>query len=203
MVETKTIPGVELVKVGRWEISTGTWNVTPRLLRAARDAHASAAVPRPIVKLGHVDDRFDGEPALGQVANIRLADGGRTLVGDLVGVPAWLSDVAASAYPRRSVEAVHDVEMPDGTKYPLVLTAVALLGVTRPGISTLADIGELFGVAASAGTPVTLTRASSPAPRRADALTARQRAQLKVAATRRRHRTAIAALTLHDTRKDR
>ncbi|QII05904.1 hypothetical protein BH93_11440 [Rhodococcoides fascians A25f] len=203
MVETKTIASVELVKVGKWSVSTGTFNATPHLLRAAQKAHASGAVPRPIIKLGHVDPRFDGEPALGQVENIRLADSDQTLVGDLVGVPAWLSDIAASAFPRRSIEAVHDVVMPDGTKYPLVLTAVSLLGVTRPGISTLADIGDLFGVAvaASAGTPVTLTRASA-APRGTDTLTARQRAQIKVAATRRRHRTATAALKLHESRKD-
>src|SRR5262249_39026179 len=39
---------------------------------------------------------------------------------------------------------------PDGTVWPLVIQAVALLGGTAPGIETLADITDLYGVAASA-----------------------------------------------------
>lgn len=200
--DLRTIAGVELVKVGRWQVSTGPWRVTPELLAAAVDAHRDGKLPAPVVKIGHDDERFDGEPALGRVVNLRLADAGRTLVGDFAGVPGWLAEIAASAFPRRSVEAVHDLELSDGTKYPLVLTAVALLGVTRPGITTLADLRDLYGVAASAGTPVRLTegvsQAHTPDPagvsRPRPTLTAAQRVQLRAAAQRRRHRAATAIL---------
>ncbi|MDV8065540.1 hypothetical protein R4P64_03380 [Rhodococcus sp. IEGM 1366] len=197
--DLRTIPGVELVKTGTWEISTGTWHVTAELLAAAKASHESGTIPRPIVKLGHVDERFDGEPALGYIDNLQIRDDGNTLVGDLVGVPAWLATIAASAYPNRSVEAVHDLEF-DGTAHPLVLTAVALLGVTKPGISTLtslADVRELYDVAASAGTPVTITLPGKGV-QISHTLTPRQRVMVRAAAARRRHRAAqqiIAAIT--------
>lgn len=198
--DLRTIRGVELIKTGRWEISTGTWEVTPELIAAAKAAHESGTIPRPIVKLGHVDERFDGEPALGIVGNLQITDDGHTLIGDLEGVPAWLADVVASAYPNRSVEGVHNLKLPDGTSHAFALTAVALLGVTRPGIPTLAGlqrVHELYGIAASAGTPVSITM-TTPAVDPADALTPRQRVQIRAAGNRRRHRAAtqiIAAIT--------
>ncbi|MBM4695295.1 hypothetical protein GS434_17285 [Rhodococcus hoagii] len=152
-----TVPGVELIKVGSWDISTGKWNVTPKLLHSAVEAATAGVVRRPPLKLGHDDPRFDGEPAVGYIDNLRITDGGRTLVGDYVGVPKWLADVLATAYPSRSVEGVHDVEGRDGTKYPFVLTACALLGVTNPGITSIADLPAHFGVAAKAVT-ATFTR---------------------------------------------
>lgn len=216
MVDLRTIPGVELVKTGTWDISTGRWKVTPELIAAAVAAHNSGALPKPILKLGHVDERFDGEPALGWVDNLRTADGGNTLVGDFMGCPAWLADIAASAYPNRSVEAVHGLTLPDGTVHPLALTAVALLGVTRPGIGTLAtiqDVAALYGVsesvaqntdwltsvAASTGTPVTLRFSAAAGP--GSALTPRQRVHIRAAAARRRHRRAQAALDIIDRKE--
>lgn len=89
--------------------------------------------------------------------------------------------------------------------------AVALLGVTRPGIGTLATIGDiasLYGVAesvaqntdwltsvaASAGTPVTLRFSAASGP--SSTLTPRQRVLIRAAASRRRHRRAQAALDI-------
>ncbi|MBM4726056.1 hypothetical protein GS446_05365 [Rhodococcus hoagii] len=204
--DLRTIPGVELVKTGTWEVSTGTWNVTPELLAAAKAAHDSGSVPKPIVKLGHIDSRFDGEPALGWIDNLQITDDGNTLVGDLVGVPAWLASIAASAYPNRSVEAVHDLELSDGTTHALALTAVALLGVTKPGIpalTSLSDVRELYDVAASAGTPVTLTVVhASERTSTLHTLPPRERVRVRVAAARRRRRTAdylLATLTESET----
>ncbi|MFG1785685.1 hypothetical protein ACGFIU_24900 [Rhodococcus oryzae] len=193
-VDLRTISSVELVKTGTWNISTGTWVVTPELLAAAKAAHDSGTLPKPIIKLGHVDDRFDdGEPALGWVDNLEIRDDGNTLVGDMVGMPAWLATIISSAYPNRSVEAVHDLELPDGTTHALALTAVALLGVTYPGIPTLtslADVRELYDVAASAGTPVTLTTRAAERVSTLHTLPPRQRVLVRAAAARRRHRTA-------------
>lgn len=145
-----TVPGVELAKTGTWEISTGTWTVTTEMLHSAVEAAAAGVLRRPPLKLGHDDPRFefDGEPAVGYIDNLRVTADGQSLIGDYVGVPQWLADVLASAYPSRSVEGVNEVEAADGTKYPFVLTAVALLGVTNPGISTIADIPAMYGIAA-------------------------------------------------------
>ena len=63
-----------------------------------------------------------------------------------VGESEW---ALPTAYPDRSVEALRNYEAPDGTVWPLVVTALALLGETAPGIDTLAEITDLYGIAAS------------------------------------------------------
>ena len=146
MGDTRTVRDVELAKVGSWEISTGDWAVTRADLQSAVDAHRAGVLRKPIVKLGHTDARFDGEPAFGYIDDLRLADSGNTLIGDLV-LPAWLAAAAPMHYPDRSVEALQGYQAPDGRRWPLVLTAVALLGATAPGIDTLASLQDL--VAAS------------------------------------------------------
>jgi hypothetical protein len=81
-----------------------------------------------------------------------VADSGRTLVGDYAGMPGWLGDVIASAYPDRSIEGQFDHVCQMGHTHPFVVTAVALLGVTAPGIGTLQslqDVAALYGVAAT------------------------------------------------------
>lgn len=171
-----TVPSVELIHTGTWEISTGTWEVTTETLESAVAAHVAGVVRRPPLKLGHDDPRFDGQPAVGYLDNLRVTADGQTLVGDYVGVPQWLADVLASAYPNRSVEGVHDVVAVDGARYPFVLTACALLGVTDPGISTLADIPAFFGVAAKA-VAVTVPATETPATALAVALASARRAR--------------------------
>ncbi|SHP29012.1 Uncharacterised protein [Mycobacteroides abscessus subsp. abscessus] len=140
------------MKVGSWEISTGTWAVTTADLQAAVAAHAAGVLRKPVIKLGHAGPMRDAAPALGHVDGLRLTDDGQTLVGDLVNVPARLAAVLASAYPDRSVEALIDYQDTDGTVWPLVLSALSLLGATAPGIDTLRslqDVTDLYGVAAS------------------------------------------------------
>jgi 2'-5' RNA ligase len=146
---------VELVRTGRWPISTGTWNPTPADLAAAVEASQCPAIRNPIIKLGHEDPRFTGEPALGWFENLRLADGGHTLLADQVTLP-WLHDVQAAAYPDRSVEGNYNHRCANGHMHPFALTAVALLGVTPPGVKTLTSIQDLpdwLGVAAAAAPP--------------------------------------------------
>lgn len=145
----RTIRGVELIRVGTWAIASGEWTVTPDDLAAAVAAHRAGVLRKPVLKIGHTDPRFDGGPALGRIDNLRLTDGGATLVGDFVDVPAAIASLLPHSYPSRSVEALVDYTAPDGTVWPLVLTAVALLGQTAPGIDTLADLTDVYGVAAS------------------------------------------------------
>jgi hypothetical protein len=151
--------GVELVRTGTWAISTGTWTAGRSDLAAAVAAISCPAVRHPVLKIGHTDKRFtpgadeDGEPAIGWADNLRLADGGHTLLGDYVGVPAWLNSIMASAWPDRSIEGEYNHRCQIGHTHPFVLTAVSLLGVTPPGVGTLrslADVQALYGLAASA-----------------------------------------------------
>lgn len=151
---TVTKTGVELVSVGTWDASTGKTRVTAQnladMIAASLDPHADAAP----LKVGHDDDRFqdadgnppstrDGEPAYGWVQNLRLSEDGKTLVGDLVGVPKMLADVMETALRRRSVELVRN-ETVGGKRYSAVLTGLALLGVQAPAVKGLADLRALF-----------------------------------------------------------
>lgn len=145
-----TLPRVELMHAGTWDLSTGPATFTKEDLSNAVSAMDCPAVRRPVLKLGHVDERFDGEPAVGWIGN--LSTDGSTLWGDYTGMPRWLADVCASAYPDRSIEGWYDFQCQLGHTHPFVLTGVALLGVAAPGIGTLQslqDVAALYGVAAS------------------------------------------------------
>jgi len=200
-IDLRTIPGVELIRCGVWDLSTGPWTVTPADLVAAVAAHRAGVLRKPVVKIGHLDERFDGEPALGHLDNLRIVDGGQTLIGDLVGVPALLADVAASAYPDRSVEGIQGFTDASGTSYGFVLTAVALLGATGPGVSTLrslADVGQLYGVAAATGRRVIRLHTTGSGP-----TDTRRRVVVRAAAARRRHRRAAILIAAIDAANER
>ena len=178
------VANVELIHTGTWDVSNGTWTVTTEDLVDAVAALDCPAVRRPVLKIGHDDPRFDGEPAVGYVDNMGVVDAGRMLVGDYAGMPGWLATpdadgqtVLASAWADRSIEGQYDFRCQLGHIHPFVVTAVALLGVESPGVGTLQslqDVGRLYGVdlpeqvAASAaqdeqpttGVPVRLTIAS-------------------------------------------
>lgn len=143
-----TRPGVEIARTGEWNTSTGKWHCTRAQLADAVRAQDSGQFVGGIIKLGHTDPRFnspdhDGEPALGQIRNLRLADGGDSLIGDLL-IPDWLDEDLAATYPSRSVEADLGVEMADGEKFSMVVTGMALLGVTKPAIQSLAELEHRF-----------------------------------------------------------
>lgn len=186
-VALKRRTGVELIKTGRWAISTGTWTPTPDDLAAAVEAARCPAVRNPIIKLGHTDSRFDGEPALGWFENLRLTDGGHTLVADQVTLP-WLHDVQAAAYPDRSVEGNYKHRCTEGHEHPFALTAVALLGVTPPGVKTLRSVQDLpdwLAVAAAqsppdGATPVQATILAAPESDGSDATPDVDRVELQV-----------------------
>lgn len=182
MPDLRTIRGVELIKVGHWDpaVCPGEdgWTVTEADLAAAIEAHRTGVTRKPVLKIGHEDPRFDGSPALGFVDNLRLTDQGRTLVGDLVDVPAAVAKLLPHAYPDRSIEAYVDFTDQQGTVWPLVLTALALLGAQAPGcesLRSLQDVGVLYGIDVAAKRVVL---ASDPRPDRARAVA--------VAAARRR-----------------
>lgn len=151
--------GIELARVGEFDLSTGKAKFTPKMLvDAATRAQAAGPAYRAPLKLGHTDPRnndlaagtADGDPALGWLHNLRtVGDGNDTvLLGDVTGMPDWLAQVAPSAYPDRSIEGWSSEEAET-----LDVTALALLGVTPPGMPTIAtwrDLPAALGVAASA-----------------------------------------------------
>jgi Mu-like prophage I protein len=198
VAEYVTIPDVELLTVGmNWHASTG--DVTFRF-EHLRDAMVAAnedphVVP-PRLKIGHVDPRFadaedpghnpffDGEPAFGSIENLRLVNDGAVLIGDYVEVPVWLAEALPSAYPSRSVEGARtnlaepdgywNVETPGGKTYTFVLTACALLGLSRPAVQDLEDLrrflveGEglvVAGTQPEGGEPVSASIPTVPKPK--------------------------------------
>lgn len=155
---------VELMKTGTWNASTGRHTFTTEDLSNAVAALECPAVRRPVLKLGHTDPRFDGEPAVGWLANMATTDDGHTLVADFVGMPGWLGPILASAFPDRSIEGQWHYRCALGHDHGFVLTGLALLGVSNPAIGTLAslqDVASLYGVDVAAadagsGTPFTV-----------------------------------------------
>lgn len=175
-----TVAGVELGSVGYWNISNADdWHPTAEDMAAAVAALDCPAVRRPILKFGHTGEPGEGDPAIGVVDNLRLTEEGQTLVGDFVGVPAWLAEadsegrsVIASAYPDRSGEWEHDYVCQLGHTHPFVLHAMSLLGVKRPGIGTLESLYDLYTKApekevAMANAPVALAGTTTDEVRKA------------------------------------
>lgn len=162
-VALKGVPDVELVAVGKWNAGTGVATITDDDVRAAVAALDCPGVHNPVIKLGHQEPdpdasriRWDGEPAVGWISNMRLSDNSAKVIGDYTGVPAWLVDVMPSAYPQRSVEIQRDFLCQIGHVHPFVITAVSLLGVAPPAvgvIKSLHDVQALYTLAAADGHP--------------------------------------------------
>jgi len=152
-----TVPDVDLVAAGSWDLMSGEATFTPEDLAAAVEAAQCPSVGAPVIKLGHSDPKaWPGEPAVGRVTNMALAAEGSKITGDLAGLPGWLGPVMTSAYPNRSIEGAWDFACQIGHVHPFVITALALLGTHRPGVgvlSSLDDVAALYGVAAARGTP--------------------------------------------------
>lgn len=146
-MEYVDVPNVPLVKVGTWNGSTGAKSITQQDLVDMAEAAASGDLDDAVIKKGHNDPRmmnpmWDGEPAYGQVKNLRITDGGATLMGDLQHVPKDLAESMPSAYPRRSVEIAWNVRLKDALgkvqkTYRAALSGLALLGATPPAVKGL------------------------------------------------------------------
>jgi hypothetical protein len=144
--------GVELARPGAWKLASGPITFTDQHLRDAADFFAASGGQAVPVKLGHIDDRFDGEPTFGSVTNVRYAqdDRGPVLLGDITGMPGWLSAAAPSRWPNRSIEGWQDFEY-DGRTYSLVLSGLAFLGVTPPGVRNIRSLADLQTALAASG----------------------------------------------------
>jgi hypothetical protein len=160
--------GVELARPGIWQLSSGPREFTSQMLRDAADFFAASGSQRVPLGFGHMDRRFDGDPAFGWLSNVRYVDGdtGPVLLGDLVDLEDWVAAAAPSRWPNRSVEGVAGVTF-NGREYGLALTRVALLGATPPGIPVLKSLSDLrqlvaASVAASGGEWIAASLETSP-----------------------------------------
>lgn len=157
-----SLEGVELMALGMdWPADPAPVTVTfEHLVDIMVAANDDPLIRSPRIKLGHErwqltedgvevqndghDPFWQGEPAMGSVANLRLNDDGNRLLGDLVDMPAWMAEAAPSAWPNRSCEWVFDVVTEGDRQYSAVLTAVALLGVQQQAIKNLADLQRVL-----------------------------------------------------------
>lgn len=129
------------MRAGTWDAETGRESITRADLAAA--VAAAPQLPDPVIKIGHDDPRFSGDPALGRVTNLRLADRGDTLIGDLVDMPEWLAAAAPTAFPQRSAEGVLNFET-NNRSYRFALTGLALLGANWPAVTDLDSLQDLL-----------------------------------------------------------
>lgn len=155
-----TVPAIELVTVGmEWPTSSGPVTLTlEHLVDLMVAANDDPLIRAPRIKLGHStlqptedglrdlgdhDPFWDGAPAFGTARNLRLANDGARLLGDLTEVPEWMALAIPSAWPNRSCEWCWDVTTEGGKRYSAVLTAVSLLGERQHAIKDLADVQRL------------------------------------------------------------
>jgi hypothetical protein len=146
--------GVELARPGTWRLSSGMREFTAAMLRDAADFYASTGGQRIPLGFGHMDSRFDGEPAFGWLSNVRYDEDetGPVLLGDLVDMDDWVAAAAPTRWPHRSIEGVMGVTF-NGREFGLVLTRLALLGSTPPGIpvlKSLTDVRQLVAASVAA-----------------------------------------------------
>lgn len=148
-----TVPNVPIVSTGTYQLASGETTFSAEDLADAVLAAQDPTVPAARLKLGHTDARFDeaiasgeldGEPAFGTVQNLRLSADGQTVLGDYCDVPEWLAEMLPSSYPGRSIEGGFGYTAPSGRSYKLVIARVALLGITWPGVTSLADLREVL-----------------------------------------------------------
>jgi hypothetical protein len=156
MPDIVTVPAVTLLRTGTYSLSTGERTFAEEDLRAAADAFATdAGVKAPRIKIDSLEAALGldpaahgGEPALGWVDNLAVAANGQELTGDFH-VPDWLAESMEWAYPSLSIEGTAPGwTSSTGRSHELVVTAVALLGVHWPGVTTLDDFREVMATGA-------------------------------------------------------
>ncbi len=147
-----TIQDVPILQVGMdWPSANGPISFSGQMLTSAVEAGQDPIIPRPRIKLGHDDPRynesntFDATPNFGFLDDIRLEKAGTMIYSSLVALPEWLAEILPIAYPSRSVEGWFNYEGPNNKTYEFLITALALLGVCFPGIMALEDLPLMYG----------------------------------------------------------
>jgi hypothetical protein len=140
---------VPILEVGTFPLSTGETTFTLDDLQGVIASQDDPHVPSARLKVGHWGGdepenlvTFAEEPVFGTLQNYELDE--MTLYADIAGVPSWFDGIWATAFPNRSIEGLFNFKANSGKTYPLVLSALSLLGVSMPGVSTLPDLAALY-----------------------------------------------------------
>lgn len=147
---TFNVIGVEVFAEGKHTAMDGKKvNATKKMLKdmVATAVEAKDEMKAP-VRLGHVHQLKDGTeaPRVGTVRNHRYKEGkiSKILV-DLVSVPKKVVTLMKNgAYPARSVGFLKSWTSSSGKVFKNILDHVALLGSSRPAVSTLADVAKMY-----------------------------------------------------------
>lgn len=140
----------EIFAVGKWNgmnFSLADLDGMVAAFNALRDNHKVS------LKLGHNDEQAltDGKPALGWVDRVWVS--GNKLMARFTDMPKIVVDaIKKKLYKHVSVELDLDVQY-KATRYPFVLSGVALLGADIPAVNTLKDLTHYMsrGAAFSVG----------------------------------------------------
>jgi hypothetical protein len=149
-VEIVTRADVPILRVGTFPLSTGEHTFTEEDLKAAADALATdPAIKAPRAKIDSVEKALGldpathgGEPAFGYFDNLHVTGDGQELLADYHG-PRAVVEAMEWAYPSLSVEGGPHTSA-TGRTHDLVISAVALLGIHWPGVTTLDDFTEFL-----------------------------------------------------------
>lgn len=135
-MRTVTRYGIELAKPGAWKASIGNGTLTADDITNMAKFAQHPESDRIRIKLGH-GKPIPGAPAYGVVRNVRVAEGD-VLVGDLE-IPEEIDQLIGTAYLDRSIEFVRGLTTTDGTRHPISLQALSLLGEEPPAVKGLTD----------------------------------------------------------------
>lgn len=142
-IKTYKIKDVEIFSAGTWNNDAYTVNDLHNMVEAFSALHVGF---RPYLKLGHDSKqkivKSSGLPSIGWIEKMYVK--GEKLFADFDYVPEKIYKLIKSkAYRKVSCEVYWDLEV-DGSKYPRVVGAVALLGAENPGVMNLNDILGMY-----------------------------------------------------------
>jgi hypothetical protein len=181
LAEFVTVHDIPVLETGiEYPASTGPFTVTSEMIAEVVEQQDDPHIDSPKIKISHGENPInddlqtlwetmkEGEEAAGEQfalpnfgtwQNLRASEDGGTLIGDAVGLPAWLAAILETAYPARSIEGGPWTNPANNKQYNFMIDAVALLGVIGPGCTSLADLQDLFS---EAGPKVTVIEMSTP-----------------------------------------
>lgn len=134
------LKGAEIFSSGKWNGLEFSDADLDAIVSSFDELAQAGRVP---LKFGHNDEQqiTDGQPSIGWVS--RVWREGSKLLADFANIPKVVAEaIKDKLYNFVSVELLQDAER-NGSRYPWVLSAVALLGADPPAVSNLAELSRL------------------------------------------------------------
>ena len=150
---TYNISGVEIFSAGKWNDDDYSVEDLHNMVNAYNNLKDGFS---PYLKLGHDNNqklaKSSGLPSVGWINNLYVQ--GQKLIADFSNIPREVFELIKSkAYRKVSSEIYWNLDV-NGTTYPRVLSAVALLGAETPGVMNLQDILGKYGLFENKNTKV-------------------------------------------------